>query len=89
MSQTGTIQGTSEGTSWSGGWVAALLLTAIIVAALFTMKGSAGTVDRTPANSGRAVSGQLSGGPNYRPASATLPAQKADRGQRTVCHQCR
>ena len=89
MSQTGTIQGTSQGTSWSGGWVAALLLTAIIVAALFTMKGSGGTVDRTPANAGKAVSGQLSGGPNYRPASTTIPAQEPIVINGTVCHQCR
>ncbi len=91
MSQkAGTIQGTAEGTSWSGGWVAALLLTAIIVATLFTMNRSTATVDRTPAKAGTAVSGQqLSGGPNFRTGSNTVPARGPIVIHGTVCHQCR
>ena len=89
MSQkAGTIQGTTQGTSWAGGWIAALLLTAIIVAALFAVNRSGAAVERVPAKTGAAVSGQqLSGGTHFRPPVTTTRTGFTIHG--TVCHQCR
>jgi hypothetical protein len=85
----GAIQGSATGTTWTGGWVAALLLTAILVLALFAVNRSNGVADRAPAKAGTAVSGQqLSGGRNVD-TSGTAPARQPIVVNGTVCYQCR
>jgi hypothetical protein len=94
----GTFEGTRRQTSWTGAWIAAVLLTVIVVVTLFAVNASSGETT-TPV--GRAptfeVGDQLSGGPaggapsrtTQRGGEPASPAQPGIRIGDTICHQCR
>ena len=86
----GTIQGTQTGVSWTGGWIAAVLLTLLLAVTLFAMTRGSGPADTAPAGARVGVTQQLGGGgPDPRVADTTLPAQQPIMIEDYVCHQCR
>jgi hypothetical protein len=92
-SDTGTMQEARTGTTWTGGWIAAALLTAILAAALFaTFRGGDGVAERVPASPNLVIgSDQLSGGGHGRNAAndgGTVRPEPIRFGN-VICHQCR
>jgi hypothetical protein len=91
-SSTGTMRETRAGTTWTGGWIVAAFLTAILAAALFaTFSGGGAVVERVPATPQISIGDQMSGGGHRAvvndPGSA--PAWEPIRFGDVVCHQCR
>jgi hypothetical protein len=87
----GTIEGTQRGVSWTGAWIAALFLTAILAFSLFAVNRSSGTADKVPATARFEVSDQMAGGPSRigHGAAKAAPASQGIVIGNTVCHQCR
>jgi len=86
----GTLQAEPQ-VSWTGAWIAALMLTAILALSLFAVNRSSGTVEKAPAATRFEVTSGGAGGPSRlahdQPVGApTIPGvQIGD----TFCHQCR
>lgn len=87
----GTIQGTRRGVSWTGAWIAALLLTAILALSLFAVNRSSGGVERAPAT----ATFEITNGHEWAEQGRTEARQGVQPGGQGivigsyVCHQCR
>lgn len=87
----GTLQGAQRGISWTGAWVAAIFLTAILALSLFAVNRSSGTVEKAPAATRFEVTTGGPGGPSrlaHRQPKAPPAVQGVQIGD-TICHQCR
>ena len=85
----GTIQGTQTGVSWTAGWIAAILLTAVVAVTLFAMTLGSGSADLVPANARPEVTQQLGGGGPIPGMTHVAPPAEPVMIGGYACHQCR
>jgi len=87
-----TFEGTQRGVSWTGAWIAAILLTAILALSLFAVNRSSGTSSRpVPATAKFEITTGGPGGPSrlaHRQGKAAAVMPGVQIGD-TFCHQCR
>ena len=86
----GTLQAERQ-VNWTGAWIAALMLTAILALSLFAVNRSSGTVEKAPAATRFEVTTGGPGGPSrlaHRQPKGAPTIQGVQVGD-TFCHQCR